>query len=196
MCGFHYHVCFMLMLKLYLRLYLTYLYYMLLVSENFDYLRFFSNYIFFFIDMTDWLSTGPSKWKQSITKSHGQRRKWLSNNIPRECDRRGKTSHCAGHFSITWTYLRNERDVYSRVRFDEFDKYLSSNVPQELCNTTSHDQLHFIKRQCFSNTFIVRVDWSHVHHSPSMCSLMKGSSIMLLWFVFKIFSNSVMSLFW
>ena len=40
------------------------------------------------------------------------------------------------------------------------------------------------------------VDWSHVRHSPSMCSLMKGSSIMLLWFVFKIFSNSVMSLFW
>ena len=44
---------------------------------------------------------------------------------------------------MTWTYLRNERDVYSRVRFDEFDKYLSSNVPQELCNTTSHHQLHF-----------------------------------------------------
>lgn len=26
--------------------------------------------------------------------------------------------------------------MYSRVRFDEFDKYLSSNVPQKLCNTT------------------------------------------------------------
>lgn len=50
---------------------------------------------------------------------------------------------------ITWTYLRNERDVYSRVRFDEFDKYLSSNVPQELCNTTSHDQLHLKRKTVF-----------------------------------------------
>lgn len=37
---------------------------------------------------------------------------------------------------------------------------------------------------------------SYIHHSPSMCSRMKGSSIMLLWLVFNIFSNSVMSLFW
>lgn len=58
---------------------------------------------------------------------------------------------------IMCAYLRNERDVYSRVRFDEFDKYLSSNVPQELCNTTSHDQLK-ITRQRFLDTFIMRVD--------------------------------------
>lgn len=58
---------------------------------------------------------------------------------------------------IMCAYLRNERDVYSRVRFDEFDKYLSSNVPQELCNTTSHDQLKKT-RQRFLDTFIMRVD--------------------------------------
>lgn len=33
-------------------------------------------------------------------------------------------------------------------------------------------------------------------HSPSMCSRINGSSMMLLWFVFRIFSNSVISLFW
>lgn len=39
--------------------------------------------------------------------------------------------------------------MYSCVWFDEFNKYLSSNVPQELCNTTSHEQFHFTKDKKF-----------------------------------------------
>lgn len=38
------------------------------------------------------------------------------------------------HVPRVRSYLWNERDVYSCVWFYEFDKYLSSNVPQELCN--------------------------------------------------------------
>lgn len=41
------------------------------------------------------------------------------------------------HVLHGWSYLWNKRDVYSCIRFYEFDKYLSSNVPQELCNNNN-----------------------------------------------------------
>lgn len=52
---------------------------------------------------------------------------------------------------ITQAYLWNEGDVYSCVWFDEFNKYLSSNVPQELCNTAPHESLQrCVQHMCFA----------------------------------------------
>lgn len=48
--------------------------------------------------------------------------------------------------------LRNERDVYSGVRFDEFDKYLSSNVPQKLLYVLSDERVvHYVTVICFQD---------------------------------------------
>lgn len=40
--------------------------------------------------------------------------------------------------------------MYSCVRFYEFDKYLSSNVPQELCNDKTHGHMIDWIRRTFS----------------------------------------------
>lgn len=55
----------------------------------------------------------PSRWETEVNKQQ------ISNTV---------------HVLHVQSYLWNERDVYSCIRFDKFDKYLSSNVPQELCN--------------------------------------------------------------
>lgn len=80
--------------------------------------------------------------------------------------------------------------MYSRVWFDEFDKYLSSNVPQELCNTTSHDQLHLkmfhithiMHEFMFTLTLYVLSNEGVVHYVTVICfqDFLKFSDVIVL----------------
>lgn len=91
------------------------------------------------------------------------------------------------HFSITRIYLRNERDVYSCVWFDEFDKYLSSNVPQELCNEITHiisytSPLHVHQSHVHQLTFYVLSNKGVVHYVTVICfqDFLKFSDVIVL----------------
>lgn len=97
---------------------------------------------------------------------------------------------------VTQAYLWNEGDVYSCVWFDEFNKYLSSNVPQELCNTAPHEWLHFTKdkrcvqymcracglKSCSPLTLYVLSNERVIHYVTVICfqDFLKFSDVIIL----------------
>ena len=92
--------------------------------------------------------------------------------------------------TCTTKFIKCVRTKLVKIKSEQVQHKLSSSKVVPFMHFTFIWHLYQVHKKC-ENEYK-----KGLQCLPSMCSLMKGSSIMFLLLVFKIFSNSLISLFW